>query len=72
MRRVKSFVVCALTLSVLLGALAGCSSGGDDSAGVNKDMSKPGQTMPSGLQQADGAGGAGKPASEPATAQTGA
>lgn len=59
-----------LTALVLVASLAiGCSSGSSGESTVNADASKPGQQMPPGLEQSQGAGGQGAPGA-PAASQT--
>ncbi len=66
MVKLKLFGLVVLLCIVLIG----CSSGSTEDAAVNADISKPGEKMPPGLDQAQGAGGQGS-ASAPAAAQTG-
>ncbi|MCC7230820.1 MAG: hypothetical protein IT203_10535 [Fimbriimonadaceae bacterium] len=55
---------------VFVASLAiGCSSGGSNDTAVNADASKPGQQMPAGLEQSQGASGQGS-SGAPAASQT--
>lgn len=59
-----------LLLTALVAAIAiGCSSGSSNDSTVNADASKPGQALPPGLEQSQGAGGQGAPGA-PAASQT--